>query len=261
MVIKIEEVNQSQPILFVFSKKTLVVKRIEKKLSQYHYQIFSSPFVPRDFDHFSYLFIFNKIDEFRKILKTKVNKSTKIFLILINQKKQFFKLEKIYQEEKVKRSPSLHPRLSPSWQKNFKVINIDEGCFSGESLENVLWFLFSQSKEQFLNLEIISKKKSKKPIKNYSLAIIFNWFKKRFLYLLFFFVFLGGTFFILPLIASGIILYQSFYAFEKEDFSRLKNFLYLLPPLINLTKKTYRFPRPILSLFYLSLLPDNLISL
>lgn len=247
MRFKIEEVKTTPSVLFVFEKKTPLVRQLEEKLSQYQYQIFSSPFIPKKIYHFDCVFVFNKIAEIEKIEKKEIKKSSKIFFILINQEQKLRKIEKILTEEKI---------------KNIKVVNVDEDYLSSEILEKIFWFLFSKSKERIINLQIGFKKKQKK---NYSTPPVFNFLfgltQKHLLFFVLFAIFLAEIFFVFPLIGGGILLYQGFKSFEKEDFIKVNQILDSLPFFLNLTKKTYRFSRPILSFFYLALFPDNLIYL
>lgn len=247
MRLKVEEIEQEKPVLFVFKKPSSIIEKLKKRLRRYQYQISSSSFLPKEVSRFESIFIFREGDKLKEIEKKKIDKKKAIFFILINQKKQLPRIQKIVEEKKL---------------KNVKVVNLDEDSFSEDSLEKLIWFLFSDSKEQVFNLERPFKKKQKKVGQiNQPFFSLFDILKRRFSLFVFLAFFLGEFFFVLPLVGSGILLYQGTRAFERENFSQLKNSLGYLPFFLNLTEKSYRLSRPILSVFYLAPLFDKPVSL
>jgi len=245
-----EEVKQSAKALFVFRKTMPLVGFLKNKLDQYQYEIFSSAILPKRLDQFKYIFIFDEKKAINKI-ETQSNEFLKvgkhqIFIILINQRKKMEKLADFLVTKNL---------------DNVKIINTDEESINSEELaEKILWFMFSRSKERVLNLErLISKRmvRIKKKPTGPSLKIS----KKRIFLLFCLIFFFVETFFIFPLLGTGFFLYQATRAIENEKLQESKNYLGYALPLLSLTKKTYSFSRPIFSFFYLTLLPDEIISL
>jgi len=245
MPLKVEEINQSEKILFIFGKKTPLIELLKDKLGHHQYAIFSSVSLPHRLDQFKYIFIFDEKKAIKKILEHS-NASLQIIIVLTNQKKEMEKLADFIDRHKIDR---------------VKIINVDEEDERlEETAEKILWFQVSRSKEKTLNLSRTIRKKRRKVDKKISLPF-FKITKKKLFLFLFSIFFLSQTFFILPLLGSGFFLYQSVKALENERFQEGKNYLGYAFPLLSLTKKTYRLARPLFSFFYLALLPDDLISL
>jgi hypothetical protein len=236
-----EEINKSVKILFIFKKKIPLIQLLKNKLAQYQYEIFSSVILPERIDQFNYVFLFNEKQITRRLALTK----SPIIIILINQRKQIDKLLRLLSSYKI---------------HNAKIINIDDQLITNETLEKIIWFIVSKSKEKSLNLEKIIRRKLEKK-ENKQMFPNLHMTKRKLLIIFCAILFLAESFFILPLLGTGFFLYKSLKEFESEEYQHSRDYLYYSRPLFYLAKKTYSLSRPILSFFYLALLPDDIISI
>lgn len=247
MRLKIEEITPSGKILFINYhnfKSSIALKNI---LTEYGYEIFACHTLPQRINQFKYVFIFQERKSLKKIsdqisLYSQIkilNKQSTIIIILINQKKE---------------AEILVRHLNKKEISNIKVINIDD-LNNKEIAVKILWFAHFKSKEIYLNLESSIEKKVLKTEKKIIRKINY---RRIFLYLTIVFLIVQFLF-ISPLIVSGFYLYKSFNSLKKYDLNQSKKYLSYSAPFLGLSKKLYKFSRPLFSFFYLALLPDDLI--
>lgn len=243
MKFKTEEIQEENRVLIIYKHRSWVFQEIKNKLEEYQYQVFSSAHLPKNIENFKLIFVLNFEEQIKKI--NPLPKKTKICLILFNKKK-------------------LLPSLEKSFSKKIKIININPQSFSKETLENLLWFFFLDSKENVLNLEneIIKKVPLKKNSSSLHHSLFLKKFSKKNIFLLIslFFLFIE-FFFIVPLIGSLFFLYQSYQDLKNENLFRFEKSINRLYFFNSLTKKSYQLSRPVLSLFYLSFIPDEILAL
>lgn len=243
MPLKTEEIDQKGKVLFVLTKNSLLADGLKRKLTAYDYEVFVSPMLPRQIDQFQLIFIFDgQINQelFSAWLRNQPNRHL-IYIFYNNQKAAWSTVRKI---------ESNNNQFS-------KVINSDDTA-KETVVSKILWFAFSRSSETFLNLEPTLKKKSPaRPSTSFHLTLT-----RRHLALTVFFLLLTvELFFLIPLSFTAGLLYVSAQSLKQSRFTQSKQYLSYAAPLLTLAKTSYRPARPLLSFFYLALVPDDIIVL
>lgn len=247
MLLKSEEVDNQIKVLLVYEKNHPAISNVANRLKTYNYEILSSPYLPKTIIQYRYVFIFDDLVLLKKISLANISKKTKIFFICFGKKNDFHRISEF---------------VNRNHTHSLKAINLDDQEIDEESMEKIFWFLFSHSSEKNLSLEknlkkVVHKKVRPKFSTNFSLKHLK---KKLLIYLILVFI-LVETFFIIPLAISGFFTYKSAKYFSKSDISNSEKYLYYAGPFTKLANDSYVLARPILSIFYLALLPDNLLAL
>jgi hypothetical protein len=247
MLLKSEEVDNQIKVLLVYEKNHPAISNISNKLKTYNYEILSSPYLPKVIIQYRYVFIFDDLVLLKKINSANISKKTKVFFVSFGKKNDFQRISEFVNKN------STHA---------LKAVNLDDQELNEEELEKVFWFLFSHSSEKSLSLEKNLKKLGHKKSKfKFNASLSLKHFKKKlFLYLILGFIFIE-TFFIFPLLISGFFTYKSAVSFSESRTSDSQKYLYYAEPFTMAANKSYSIARPVLSIFYLALLPDNLLAL
>lgn len=247
MLLKSEEVDNQIKVLLVYKKTHSVISSFLKKLKNYDYEMHSSPYLPKTIIQYRYVFIFDDTILLKKINDANISKKTQIFFLSFGKKNEFEKISEF---------------VSKNRQHNLKYINLDDQDIDDEEVEKIFWFLFSNSSERNLNLEKNIKKNTHTKNKlKFSFHFNFKHLRKKFTFYLLVGFLIMETFFILPLLVSGFFTYQSVIYFSQSKIADSQKYLLYAAPFTNLTNTSYAIARPVLSIFYLALLPDNLIAL
>jgi CRISPR/Cas system endoribonuclease Cas6 (RAMP superfamily) len=184
MKLKVETLEDKQKSLIVYRKLGHLIELLKSKLAKKNVEVYLSPLLPKKIDVFDYCFL---IDEKRAAEKAIEYPKKNIVAIFINQEKAAKKL--------------VHRRL-----KNLKIINIAGNFFSEMDVDRILWFSFSQTKEQYLSIYALTKSK---PFKNKfrpSLDLKKMVSKKVIVPLILVLLFLYHFAFLVPLSFSGYLL-------------------------------------------------------
>lgn len=220
-----ETLSEKSNALIISKEEVEFTKILKAKLKQHHAEVFVAPHLPKDITPFSYLFIVNP----NELLSAKLLADQKVILIFLNQNK--------LPEQIIKKSKNL----------NIKIISA-AGLIKEEHIDRILWFSFSQTKENFFSLltskkHLLTKKKS-----------LIGWFepitlklKKNFTKYLIILIVLIHFLFLMPLILSGILLYRNI-SLDTSD------------AVFQFGKKLYQIVRPTYLLFSLALPIDNIID-
>jgi len=230
---QIKIIEEKQKILIV-GQNTALISTLKKKLENLGGRVFVSPIIPKTFKNFDYCFLINQNNNLEEEYFFKKN----VFFIYVNQK--------------FKKNPS------------GKVITIKGDEISEETIEKILWFCFSSTKEKSLFLKVPEIKKTK----NINLNFLFNFNfslkffnKKNILVLIFILIVFLNFIFIPPFLLGGFFLYKTFDNFKNEKIEEAKNNFLLGKNNFLLSKKLYSFNRPLLLLFSLASYPDDLMEL
>lgn len=247
MTQKIEEIQNREQILFITKKRWRLIQELHNRLTTYGYQIFFSPAVPKHTNQFKIIFICN-------------NQKTTVKLIKQYHQPSFtkdkIKLIAIFLNDQKAACAALSAIKSKS-SNIYKIINCDN-TDDLQILEQIFWIVFSSSDEIFFNLETTLKKQSSRTTKK---PIVIKMNLKTVIKLVLTVFLTVELFFILPLISTALLLYQSFNFLRKSDYQTSKQYLTYAQPVLAATQISYQAARPILSFFYLALLPDNLVVL
>jgi hypothetical protein len=234
MIWQVKIVDEKQKILIIGKNQTLIYL-FKKKLENLGSQIFISPFIPKTMKNFDYYFLINPSNN----LKNKYLFNKNVFFIYFNQK--------------------------PEKNLSAKTIFIKGDQIDDQTIEKILWFCFSNTKEKHLliNLPKSKKKKFKLTPPNFfpHPSRLFYFFNKRNLFIIIFLIILFLNFiFVPPFLISGIFLSQTFNNFKNEDLEKAKNNFFIAKNNFYLSKKLYSFSRPVFLLFSLASYPDDLME-
>lgn len=242
MKLRIEEVTESPNILFVYTKRHPIIYVLNKKIKEYGFNVISSRQISSKYIHSKYVFIFDDDRQIEAFLDNPFRKS-QTAIILFSRKK---KLEKLSKEIGGRKS------------NNIKIINLDFLDGDEKTADKILWFMFSETSEQILNLErFISRKPIKLPRKfTFSPASS----KKKIFFILFLALFFLEFFFIFPLLGTIFLVYRGFTAISSYNLTEAKGLLAVSKPLLSISNRSYQISRPVLSFLSLNLIPDNMLS-
>jgi len=251
MELKVELEASSQKILIIDKKNSQLSRSLKNHLKKYESGIFLSPHPLKNLDSFNMVFLIDEKLNYQKIINYS---NIKTVLIFLNQKKE---AEKIYQFT-IKQS-----------LKKIKIINIEgETNLSLENINNLLWFVFSRSDEQLLNIFQLRKTPYyQKPPKNErllleNLPVILSKIKvsKLLLLLLIFFIIYHMLF--LPfLIASSYYNYQAVKFLRSNQKNQFQSYYNRGSRFLTISRNFYQQPQYILRLFALASPFDNLFSI
>jgi len=238
MKFNVETVERKQAVLIVAKENHSLISLLKAKLKTFHVDVFSSPYLPKQLDRFDYYFLIN-FDIPNRYEDIVHRKATFIF---INQPEKAAKLLKVA-------------------SKKAKIIDVTGDLARETHLDNILWFSFSQTSENYLKLTLLQEKKydfkmdkekldlkqylSKKNIITFSLILV---------------LFFHGAF-IPPLVAASFFLWRGEAALKNKQLAEAENYRQKLIFSLTLTNKLYSLARPGLLLFSLALIPDNLIDI
>ena len=232
-----EIVEEQQKALIVSRHNYEFINNLKNRLKKSSATPFFSSRNPKSFDVFDYCFYINEPVSSVK-LKDYPNQKF-IFIILKNKIKKF--------------DFNDYP--------NVKIISVNSLNLNENDIDRILWFSFSKSQENYLNIESLSVLKTR-PKSQYLRLKLIKYFTKKNL-ILFFIIALIGTFlsFIPNLMISSFLTYRSFNYLQNEDIDGSKNTLNQADFYLKVTQKLYSFSRPTLMLFSVALYPDTFIDL
>jgi hypothetical protein len=235
MKLKVEETGK-QKILLLYKSPSPLLSELEIILTKYTFEIFRSTKLPPRLEQFDHIFIFasavsSKLLQIPKIPTTLIVSNTALYQKALHT----------YKDTQI------------------KIINIDTKNTDPQTIENMIWFILSKSGERGLNLEKSIKKIEKKPP---SLSHPKWKPKKRHIFSLILFLLLFiETFFIFPLSFSFLYLYKTTQSLKQGEITKAQQNLYTGQLFLSVASTTYSIARPVLSFFYLALLPDNLFAM
>lgn len=237
MKLQIEVIDIKQKVIIISNKNYQFFEYLKKELKKYNLEIFFSSIPLKDYEKFDYIFFVNKEVSFDIIKKYPKKKFIFIFL----KKNQLFQLSKNY---------SL---------KNFRIIKVVEESLSQQDIDKILWFVFSKSKENYLNLIGIKEKtiNNKKTFINE----IYKYLSLKYLVILTFISIFFLSFLFLPfLITSTFFTYKTYQSFKKNDFQKVYLNNKINKKILNIGENLY-FSKPVLRILGIGLITDNLFDI
>lgn len=233
-----ETLDKQQQVLIVDSKSTPLSPLLKSELKKYNAQIYLSSQSPKDLTSFDVIFFINQ--SFPPQLR-RLNDKT-IVVIFVNNKK------KAEEEQRM--------------AKNIKVVHLNSYFVNNDHLDRIFWFVFSKSKETFLNLELLPSNqnaKKEKLKKNPNRTHFFT--KKRLI------AFGIGVFLIYHLMIFPFLGISAYYfsaavtELKKENLQRAKKLTYNGMQANTIASSLYVLSRPSYLFFSLALFPDSLIDI
>jgi len=235
MIWEVKTLGEKQKIIIIGENHQLI-SLLKKKIDSDENQIFITPHTPKRIDDFDYYFFINPKDNLEKINFP----GKKVFFIFINKKLK-------------KNLPG-------------KTVIIKGEKLNEQTIDKILWFFFSKTKENQLLITLPKKetiKRNTNPV-NFSqkLPLLFKFLNKKNLFLIFITIFLIFNLIFIPFFLTNVFfLYQTIHHLEKEEIPKAKNSFFLAKNFFNLANKFYSLNRPLYLLFSLARLPDDLIQI
>lgn len=240
MHITVEETHGQMQALLVYQKKTPFIQQLEKSLVSHGIDIFTSSKFPARLAHFSYLFVSLPKTDMKKL--TTVASLPKTLLLFDIRETEFSKIASFLKKNQL---------------TNCKAIVVDHTDESEEKVAAALWFLFSKSDENVLQLHFNPlKKKTTNHLPQTHQATYIH--KKNIVAVVIGLFIVIHTFFFLPLAASLYGLNSSIKSVRKGDFNTAKKTLSNTMPFIHIANSAYKLARPMYSLFFIALPLDDI---
>ena len=239
MQLNVETLAEKQPVLIVTKNNYPFISLLKQQLKKYGAEVFSSSLIPKNLDKFNYCFIVNETIDQQPQSKLP---QKKIVLIFYNQ-------------------PNLSKKFVNKQNKNIKIINLIGDVVKEDAIDRLLWFSFSLTHENYLNLRLARTNKlpqisSPHPFK---LKKLFT-YPRLIIFVIILFL-LSQLAFIIPLGITSYLNYQAAKTLHQENFSKTKSYISATEVTLNIAKKIYSFFRPGYLFFSSSILPDNLIDI
>ncbi|MCX7956145.1 MAG: DUF4012 domain-containing protein [Patescibacteria group bacterium] len=236
MKLKTEIVFENQKALIISKKNYPFIEILKSHLKNYSIDPYFSSEKPKSFKIFNYVFIIDENIDLYKIEKYPDIKYVFIF---------------------IKKDPSSY--FLKSKKNNLKIIKLNNNKINNSQIENILWFAFSKSKENFLKLNYLKIENKKENKINWRSLININ--KKILIKIFFVIFFLWHILFVPFIISSFFFIYLSFNHFKKENFQKTSLYLSKSKILFNLGKNFYQTIDQNYKLFGISSIPENIINI
>ncbi|MBI3620519.1 DUF4012 domain-containing protein [Candidatus Roizmanbacteria bacterium] len=239
-----ETIEESSRVLIVAKKHAQFVTFLKNQLKKYQTEVFFSPTVPKNLNHFSYcLFINDK----RLLQDLSALPQKKIAFIFLNTDPfPADYLKKLHDYNATRRIP-------------FRIIHITGDLFNAATFENILWFILSTSKETYLPLVLPMQQKKPNQTPPYSLRLL-HFSRQKIFGLVFLLLFLTQFVFIIPLLFSSFFAYRGAIALRDGRLERALSDRDRALPFLLLTRKTYSLSRPTLLFFSAATVVDNVLD-
>ena len=130
MEYRTETLEAKQKMLIVAKQTYSFVRSLKKELAQYQIETFFSSKLQENTSNFDHCFLINPETTPKKLFLLK--RTTFIFINQSSKANQFYK-----------RRPN-----------NVKIVNVAHDNLNRQQIENIIWFIFSQSNELYLNVNV-----------------------------------------------------------------------------------------------------------
>lgn len=232
-----ETVEKKASVLIITEREDRFTALLKLELKKYHADIFLTPYLPKNLLRFDYFFLIDKQKISQNILDLK---NKKIIFIFQNKNKE---------------TQSILKKVN---SRNVKVINVQGGTLTKEQIDKILWFSFSETKENYLQLFALQNKEIKKKVIS---SDLYRPNKKKLILGFFLSIFILQILFVFPLILSSFLFFKSVENFKKENFDKAEYYSNIAEPFLKISKGLYTFSRPTLLFFSLALTSDNIIDI
>jgi len=152
---------------------------------------------------------------------------------------------------------NMQKTLAAKNYSHIKIARVDFDDQRSETIENVVWFFLSHESPQTLDLHTAAKAPQVKTRKPFKIELTRKQVWKIALVLFLAIEF----FFIVPLIMTGFFIYRAGTALQHNNVTAATGNLAIAKPLLRTTEASYSVSRPVLLFFFLSLVPENIISI
>lgn len=232
--------------LIISSNNFSLIELLKTYLKEHQVEIFFSPKTPPNIQNFNYLFFFNPQSKDIKKILSRENNFKRIVLLFIKQSKN---------------AKMTADNLKGN--KKIKVIDIKDENINKKDLENILWFSFSESNQNYLRMEIINPPLKTKKIENKKPLFFFYkklTFKKIFFFFLIILFFVHLLF--IPFVLMNLLInYRIYKEIKKENFVKINHLNSINKKILNNGYYFYQIVRPTYLFFSLAIIPDNLFDI
>ncbi|KXK09817.1 MAG: hypothetical protein UZ22_OP11002000981 [Microgenomates bacterium OLB23] len=243
MYLVTEEQPNALEILCVRTKRTFFSDALEQRMEQFGATITINKELPDSLAAFTYIYVFYDTQMGRSFFK-RLNALRKKIIVISYDSAIFEKINALVRSEHY---------------EHFKFVNVEDTEGASEYVEKVVWFASTRSKEKGLNLEKSLKPKQAAETQK-SVFQLPHMTKSRWIGLIIGIIFIIETFFVVPLGVAGYYLYRAGTALENQKPVAAQKFLRRGRPFVQLSEQAYAVARPLLSFFFITLLPENFIQ-
>jgi hypothetical protein len=238
-----EEQSDAPLTLFVRTRQSTLLENLMSALTKSGTSVNEVDELPENLHPYTYVFVFYDAQFGRSFFK-RLNKMHKRIVVITYDPVVFTKLVELSRTEEY---------------QHLRVINVDEDETHEDYIEKIMWFATTESKEKGLNLEKVLKKK-KPAEKSDRFFQLPKMTRGRWIGLTIACIVFLETFFLVPLGISGYYLYRAGQSLERQESIKAIKLLRRGRPFLRLTEQSYAAARPLLSFFFFTLVPENLIQ-
>lgn len=250
MVLKTELDSAKQEILIITKLQDAFTEKLKQYLKRYDYDVFISPYAPKNLDRFNVWLVINQPDTIDTLLPESNGK--KIAFLFTN---------------KSKAAASLYSFVEKQNRKNIRVINVEHPeSLSSEELENILWFTFGRNNEIFLNITSLKTSKNEKKAGDLSFvadlkAFQFSLSAKKVLVGGGILLFLFHLLFIPPLLLASYYHLKAASSLVENDMTKADNYIEKARRSLDISNALFSPVRPTYLLLAVIVAPDHLFQL
>lgn len=237
----VETEEQLEKVLFVYKDTFPLVRALHEKVKEYDMHIRKTSSVPYSFHDIDYMFVVQ--DEFTSGELSSIFAARTRTLLITSHEKTFKECTDLI-------------RLNNSQTVRIVFVSLEEK--DPDVIERILWFMLSSSSEASLHMgSTIEARPHKKahPRRHFKLS------RRRKIGAAIIAVILMHTFFILPLFVSGFFIYRAGILLKDQRIEHAKTNTARAQVALKLTKGAYALAHPGLQFLFLSVVPNNLISI
>lgn len=231
-----EIIEHNEKILFVYTKKTLLISILAQLFKKYNVDTFASTSVPADISIYKRVFFFEKLSN-----RTPLPKFSSQFILITNS----------YNKKEIERALKE--------QQSLRIVIINNHSVYQDA-HTILGFVFASKTKRVLDIShtLPTKKDDLFPrfrlrkLKIPSKRTFFTYFMVCFL--------LFEISFIIPIGIASAFMYQSISNIRSNDLTKASRSMMRAQPFIKTGQALYALGRPTLSFFSLALLPDSIMT-
>ena len=237
-----ETVNENDKALLIYDEPSAFAHLLVEEVKKFTIDIDEKTRLPLLLRDYEYFFIYKKHLSFESLKKLPHRKK---ICIITSDKNTYTQLYRRLDEFET--------------EHNIKLIYIDENDTNIETIEKILWFFNSQTKEHSLNLEHIIKPSIK--VNPQKIFMRSKLTRRR----IFFAGIIGflilELFFIIPLISSAWFAYKAGLALKEQKIDTAEKNVSIARSHLAVTRISYQLSRPFFHFFFIALLPENIMNI
>ena len=242
MRLVIETEDHQEKAILVEKNSSILSRGLRKHINAYDIHTNKTSSLPYSFNDIDYMFIIKDSyteGELRQIFQS----STKI-LVITSEKKIFTQFESLIEQNRLK-----HVKIV--------LVSLDED--NPDVIERILWFMLRSSREMSLDVHSDLPRKSAPSRKRKKFTVTLT--RKRLVIAALFVFFMLHILFILPLAGTTYYIYRAGTQLRDQTFDSALSHISRAESLFHITESTYALAKPGLQFLFLSIIPENLMSI